>query len=76
MEKKTKLITIEYEEYLDLIRIKNNSEIEIKTNLIRELHNLHRMIGNDEVQHYLRQIINKIECDIELLQKEGSNNDN
>ena len=71
---KTKLITIEYEEYLDLIRIKNNAKKEVIRNLIHELHNIHRIISNDEVQHCLREIINKLECDMEQLLKEGENN--
>ena len=76
MEKKTKLITIEYEEYKTLIKSRNEVKIEFYLKLIESFRKIIEVNNfNDDTNSLLKTIIRNWEIVIKQLEKEGENNE-
>lgn len=76
MDKRTKLITIDYDEYLELSRCKNNVEQQVLSRLIKEINHIRTMIKQNkkvDIDFLLKKITDLLS--FQMTMKEGSNNE-
>ena len=77
MEKKTKLITIDFDEYIGLTAIQTNFEREVLMRLKKELNSFGYLFGSyreyskSEIERCLNKIVNVIDNKIIELDKRG-----
>lgn len=77
----TKLITIDYDEYLELIRIKCQNKVQFYTELRNELLKMSNMFcGNfsyrsEDIHRIFDGLLSSLDIKIKQLEKEGENNE-